>query len=212
LIIIVIIIIIIIIVIVNNLSVLLLSVLFIDSERKGTIQIFEVDLNVTADSTKSFLLLSEGCESIAWISDIKFGLRGDECLLAAGSHDKRLYVYSVPSNYDKGFNEGDWMSCLKQPKFVFNKHSSAVIHFDFSTDGLYVQTNCQAAELLFCNTENGKHETSASKLADYNNYININGDEEELDQSKTCTLGWPVQGIWFIYYYHDYYYYYFYSS
>ena len=110
---------------------------------------------MSIDPTKSsFTLLSEGCESIAWISDIKFGIKGKECILAAGSHDKRLYTYKVPISYESDFEE-EWTNCLKQPKFIFNKHSSAVIHFDFSSDGLYIQTNCQAAELLYCSTENG---------------------------------------------------------
>ncbi len=29
----------------------------------------------------------------------------------------------------------------------FNKHSSAVLHFDFSSDSRYFQSNCQAAEV-----------------------------------------------------------------
>ena len=177
--------------------------------RKGTILLYSVDLSANRDNAYSFSLLSEGCESIAWISDIKFCERingeGDrEVMLAAGSHDKKMYSYTLPQESDNNIGE-EWTNCLKKPKFIFNKHSSAVIHLDFSSDGRYLQTNCQAAELLFCNAENGKHETSASKLADYNNHVSLHDDDEEDKDgekhwsSQTCTLGWPVQGIWFDY-------------
>ena len=57
------------------------------------------------------------------------------------------------------------LSCsLKHEHFKFDKHSSAVLHVDFSSDGKYFQSNCQAGELLFGSLKDGRQETSASKL------------------------------------------------
>jgi hypothetical protein len=86
---------------------------------------------------------------------------------------------------------------LKKERFIFNKHSSAVLHFDYSRDGLYFQSNCQASELLFGSLVDGRQETSASKLADYNNAIDENdGDLDDLEgpagkvwDTQTCKLG-----------------------
>jgi microtubule-associated protein-like 6 len=47
-----------------------------------------------------------------------------------------------------------------------------------------MQSNCGAYELLFSETNKGQQITSASSLRD-----------TQWD-TFTCTLGWPVQGIW----------------
>ncbi|KAJ1389188.1 WD40-repeat-containing domain protein, partial [Ochromonadaceae sp. CCMP2298] len=121
------------------------------------------------------------CTLSPQVSDLKFSPDGR--LLGVASHDKRLYAYEA------------WGGCLSKPRFAFNKHSSAVLHLDFSQDGLYFQSNCQASELLFGSQTTGRQETSASKLADYNGLLD---DEYEgrLWASQTCKLGWAVQGIW----------------
>ena len=173
---------------------------------------------------------ASGCPSVAWIQEIKFSPSGD--MLAAGSHDKKIYAYDlkpfiVPEEYwDQTYKETykdqqqpassgvvkeedkwkDWESSLKSEHFVFNKHSSAILHFDFSIDGKYMQSNCQAYELLFLTTrkyitENkkemkpGDQETSASKFADYNAPLSSKEDSSGWF-SQTCKLGWPVVGIW----------------
>jgi len=135
-----------------------------------------------------------GCPSTAWISDIKFSPNGS--ILAIASHDKSIYFYSVPNAVDN-INATEWMNAFKKLKFEFKKHSSAITHIDFSADDKWFQSNCQAYELLFGNLSNGKQETSASKLADYNAQLT----DEVMDNRTywatwTCTLGWPVQGIW----------------
>lgn len=138
--------------------------------------------------------ISVGCTSVAWINEVKFSPAGN--LLICGSHDKRLYAYTIPDfepDNDSEFSE--WGNCLKSPSFVFNKHSSAVLHADFSLDGKYVQTNCQAEELLYLDPETGKQETSASKLADYNGKPDDDFPGRNW-ASQTCVLGWSVQGIW----------------
>ncbi len=142
---------------------------------------------------------AEGCSSVAWIGELKFNVTGN--LLGAGSHDKRLYMYEVPpidgGELTASGEWPEWKKMLSKEKYQFNKHSSALLHFDFSLDGLYWQSNCQASELLFGNTADGKQITSASKLADYNSQLDDTPESEgRLWATQTCTLGWPVQGIW----------------
>lgn len=169
-----------------------------DAAHKGAIHLYSfhrqpgtgrIDIKKRAD----------GCTSLAWINDIKFSPNG--LILAAGSHDKRLYSFDIPEiSSGDASNDAQWESwahCLNKPKFEFNKHSSAVLHVDFSLDCKYFQTNCQAAELLFGSPDTGKQETSATKLADYNGQQE---DDPELEgrqwATQTCKLGWSVQGIW----------------
>lgn len=115
----------------------------------------------------------------------------------------------------------DWTESLRQPLYEFNKHSSAVTHFDFSVDCKYtqvkkshlficsvlvgfccilsnisvLQSTCQAGELLFLDIEHKKQETSATKMAEYNGVV----DDEAPDRqwaTQTCVLGWTMQGVW----------------
>jgi len=149
----------------------------------------------------------------AWIADMKFSPSDRQ--LSVGSHDKKMFTYDLPevpqsfvlnSTVGGGSQDGsgwgdEWTKCLScKPKFVFNKHSSAILHIDYSADGKYMQTNCQAYELLFCDANTGKQETSASKLADYNNsHASVMESEDGEGKqwgTQTCVLGWPVQGIW----------------
>mmetsp|Transcript_9925 Transcript_9925/g.14948 ORF Transcript_9925/g.14948 Transcript_9925/m.14948 type:complete len:2471 (-) Transcript_9925:176-7588(-) len=141
-------------------------------------------------SANKLEMLASGCPSTAWISDIKFSPDGRT--LALGSHDKRLYAYDAPDPFAP---PAEWADMFSKPAFVFNKHSSAITHFDFSLDGKFFQSNCQAYELLFgfaSGKSRGKQKTSASELKNYNAIDN--GDEQWA--TWTCSLGWPVQGIW----------------
>ncbi|KAG6611619.1 putative microtubule-associated protein [Phytophthora cinnamomi] len=106
-----------------------------------------------------------------WISDIKFSPCGN--ILALGSHDNSIYLYTV----------GSGASEFKKRK-PFSKHSSYITHFDFSEDSNYLQSNCGGYEYLFCDTASSNHVTRASSLRDVK------------WATWTCTLGWPVQGIW----------------
>lgn len=132
-------------------------------------------------------LLASGCPSTAWISDIKFSPL--DRFLALASHDKKLYVYSVPNNN----TSDEWKSTFKKPKYIFNKHSSAILHIDFTADEKYFQTNCQAYELLFGDATTGTQKTSATELSVYHGQV-VEPDQQW--STWTCTLGWPVQGIW----------------
>ena len=120
---------------------------------------------------------SQCCKSTACIADIKFS----DNMMAVGSHDKHIYMFDVPED----------TKIVEKEKFIFNKHSSAVLHIDFSEDGAFLQSNCQAYELLFMHTDSGKQETKATSLAD----LNKEGSDNHW-ATQTCILGWPVQGIW----------------
>lgn len=168
-----------------------------DTSHKGAIHLYS--FHKPSNGRIEIKKRADGCTSLAWINDIKFSPDGR--VLLAGSHDKRLYAFDVPE-LSSGDASNDtvwapWANCLAKAKYEFNKHSSAVLHVDFTLDGRYFQTNCQAAELLFGAVDTGRQETSATKLADYNGQLE---DDPELEgrqwASQTCKLGWTVQGIW----------------
>lgn len=117
--------------------------------------------------------LAERADAKQWISDVKFS--SDSSTLVVGAHDCKIYIYDVTVK-EKSYT-------LK-PRTIFTKHNSVINHIDLSADGRFMQSNCSAYELLFADTTNGKHITHASELKDV------------AWHSWTCTLGWPVQGIW----------------
>ena len=117
--------------------------------------------------------LTEKADSKKWISDVKFSLDGT--ILAAGGHQDVVYLYNV---------RGDGSNVQLTLRAKFSKHNSFITHLDFSADSRYLQSNCGAYELLFSDTSNGSQITSASQLKDVK------------WATWTCTLGWPVQGIW----------------
>ena len=109
----------------------------------------------------SFTLCFESEEAKGWISEIKFSPDGRT--LAIGAHDNNVYLFNVNQNYKK--------------KGKFAKHSAAILHFDFTKDGKYMQTNCNAYELLFCDTTNGQQITKGATMF-----------AEEKWASMTCRL------------------------
>jgi WD40 repeat protein len=65
-------------------------------------------------------------------------------MLAVGSHDNYIYLYTVKANaYTK------YAGPLKG-------HSSYICCLDWSSDGSYIRSNCGAYELLFFNVANKK--------------------------------------------------------
>ena len=121
---------------------------------------FTVDSTSTSNSTSSnsnvsnyasisVLKVSHGCDTVAWVNDVTFSPTGE--ILAVGSHDKKMYFYGIPGIPQGGGPFGDvWGQCLKKTKFVFDKHSSAVLHADFSSDGKYMQTDSQVRQVYVC--------------------------------------------------------------
>lgn len=136
--------------------------------------------------------LAAGCDSKAWIQEIKFTPDGKYIFVC--SHDKKIYQYEIPS-VDMA-DDMTFASCLsKTSNPPFNKHSSAVLHVDFTSDLKYFQTNCQAGELLFGTIDKLKQEPSATKLKDYNNAPDSSDGDDLIWCTQTCKLGWSVQGI-----------------
>ena len=101
------------------------------------------------------------------ITEVKFS--PDSKTLALGSQDQKIYLY-------------DTQHYLPKAKCV--KHNGGITHFDFSRDSNFLQSNCSAEEYLFFDTSGGQHITAASAMRDVR------------WATWTCTLGWPVQGIW----------------
>jgi WD40 repeat protein len=63
-------------------------------------------------------------------------------------------------------------------------HTSTVTHFDWSLDGKTLMSNCTSYSILFFDALLGKHNPSGASAF-----------KNEMWSSWTCTLGWPVQGI-----------------
>jgi len=103
-----------------------------------------------------------------WIQELKFNPAGN--ILAVGSHDNAIYLFTVP-NFQK--------------KYTMRKHSSFITHLDWSEDGNYLHSNCGAYELLFWDANTGKQITGGATAT-----------RDERWATWTCVLGWPVQGIW----------------
>lgn len=116
-----------------------------------------------------------------WISDVKFS--PNDALIALGSHDKAIYLFSLDNRFDGADRQlALRVSVIKRKPFA--KHNSYITHLDFSADGGHVQSNCGAYEYLFCDTSTSKQVRSASAL------------KNTQWSTWTCVLGWPVQGIW----------------
>ena len=106
----------------------------------GVLRIYRNDEN--------FTVCFESKEAKQWISEMKYSPDGRT--LAIGANDNNVYLYNVNQNYKR--------------KGKFGKHSSGIIHFDFTADGKYLQTNCNAYELMFCDASTGQHVTKGQSL------------------------------------------------
>ena len=94
----------------------------------------------SADGTVKFVSLAQNVMTwkasfkshSKWVQDIKFSPDGSK--FATGAHDAFVDIYST--NPFKRL-------------YHIKKHSSAVLHIDWSLDSNTIHTNCQAYELLF---------------------------------------------------------------
>jgi microtubule-associated protein-like 6 len=102
-----------------------------------------------------------------WIQDLKYS--PDTKHLAVSSHDNKIYIFDRKTYMRTAIMKG---------------HSSYITHIDFSQNSKYLQSNSGDYELMFWDVRNGKQITSASSLRD------------KEWETWTCTIGWPVQGIW----------------
>jgi microtubule-associated protein-like 6 len=151
----------------------------------------------------------EARDSKMWITDIKY--TPDGSTLGVASRDNQIYLYDVHNDFTK--------------RAIFTKHNAFITHFDFSLDrydthlcecantnhldyysppsayktsmclyfsstsllpscSQYLQSNCGGFELLFADVTTGSQVASASAL------------KNVMWNTFTCTLGWPVQGVW----------------
>ncbi|TNV87854.1 hypothetical protein FGO68_gene13813 [Halteria grandinella] len=101
------------------------------------------------------------------ITVIKFS--PDDSICAIGTSDAKIVQYNA-STFKGIIN--------------FKKHSSRILHCDWSLDGNFLMSMCTSYNLLFSEARTGKHITTCSQFKD------------EKWSTWTCTLGWPVQGIW----------------
>ena len=107
------------------------------------------------------------------ITDIKYSPDGK--ILAVGSMDNSVYLYTVPDRY--------------QLRCKFNKHNSRITHFDISRDGSYMHTNCSAFESLLSQIPHARQISSVEEKEDI--------EKRHHDWATwTCVLGWPVRGVW----------------
>ena len=90
--------------------------------------------------------------------------------LAFGSHDSRVYLYNTVNQ-------------IYSKRAICKGHSSYITALDFTADSRHLQSTCGAYELLYW-TVGGNQVTSAAAMRD------------QTWETWTCTLGWPVQGIW----------------
>jgi WD40 repeat protein len=137
----------------------------------GLVRLYGIERD--KDKVTKVTKLTEKQDAKQWISDVKF--TPDCQSVIAGAHDCKIYVYDIKKD-NAGYS-------LKL-RTTFAKHNSVINHIDVSNDGRFMQSNCSAYELLFCDLGSGKQVTSATELRD------VKWD------TWTCTLGWPVQGIW----------------
>jgi hypothetical protein len=84
-------------------------------------------------NSETLEIIFEGRDSRQYISEMKFS--GDGHTLAIGSRDTKIYLYDTK-------NFGLRAKC--------EKHNSYITHFDFAMDSNFLQSNCGAFELLFC--------------------------------------------------------------
>jgi WD40 repeat protein len=123
----------------------------------------------------SFLLLDahtmkpifEGRDSRHWLSDVKYS--PDNQSFALGSMDHKIYLYNAETFRLKG-------TC--------DRHNGAIADFDFSADGVYIQSDSSDYEHLYFEAEDGSFFSAGSQLKD-------------IKWSQwTCKFGWPMQGAW----------------
>jgi echinoderm microtubule-associated protein-like 6 len=111
--------------------------------------------------------ITEVAPTNSWIECIAFS--PDSKILAVGSHDGNIYLCDTKTYSVRRICRG---------------HSAFITNIDFSHDGKHLQSTSGAYELLFWNTSDGKQVKSISEVRDVK------------WETWTCTLGWPVQGIW----------------
>ncbi|XP_055774403.1 echinoderm microtubule-associated protein-like 4 isoform X4 [Salvelinus fontinalis] len=106
------------------------------------------------------------------LSVIRFSVDGT--LLAVGSHDNFIYLYTVS---DKGRKYARYGKCIG--------HSSYITHLDWSPDNKFIMSNSGDYEILYWDIPNGCK------------YIRNRSECKDIDWATyTCVLGYHVFGVW----------------
>ncbi|OQR86640.1 microtubule-associated protein [Achlya hypogyna] len=134
-------------------------------KKDGSLLIYEEKLT---DGVLSLEIMHETRDTKQPISVIRYS--PDGVSLVVGAQDNIIYVYDVPNEYAK--------------RATFNKHKSFITHFDISTDGQYVRSNCGGFELLFADLTTGSHVASATAL------------KNQTWHTCTTIFNWYNQGAW----------------
>ncbi|OWZ14376.1 Microtubule-associated protein [Phytophthora megakarya] len=113
-------------------------------------------------------LLHEGRDSKLNALDMTFS--PDLTLLALASADHCVYFYSTLDNFSL--------------RFKFSKLSGRATRLDFATNSSIARVSSDAFELLFVNTMDGSHITSAASAIDIT------------WASHKCLFAWAAQGVW----------------
>lgn len=103
-----------------------------------------------------------------WIEAMEYSPSGT--LLAVGSHDNNIRVYSVESGYELHAE--------------LTGHNSFITHLDWSADGKFIRSNCGAYELLFFDAEAGERLPDGASLT-----------ADVKWQSSTCTITWNSEEV-----------------
>jgi WD40 repeat protein/Ca2+-binding EF-hand superfamily protein len=104
------------------------------------------------------------------ISIVRYSPDGSQ--LAVGAHDARIYMFNVSKGYP-----------LENSR-ICKGHHSTITHLDFSKNSKVLMSNCTSYEILFWDVDSCRQDTRGAS----------NNKNEEW-ASWTCTLGWPVQGV-----------------
>lgn len=121
-------------------------------------------------STANWKILNEIKIAKEWISDVKFS--PSKKFLAYASHDNKVYIHTVHD---------------MKKKFQLDKSTSFINQFDWSVNADAIKTNDASYEILYYQVSDANASQDTSGATNYK-------DEEWA--TWTCTLGWPVQGIW----------------
>lgn len=134
----------------------------------GHIAVGANDGSVTIRSLDDFnTILNEIEDSGAWIECMEYSPDGS--LLAVGSHDTEIYIYGT-SDYSLSF--------------MCKAHNAAITSIDWSMDGTYIKSVCNAYELLYFDMSSGEQDKSGKS--------NTTGTDWKTGHAK---FGWLVDGI-----------------
>lgn len=118
--------------------------------------------------THDYQVSHEARDSTKWLTDVKYSPNGE--IIAIGSFDNKIYVYSVTASY--ALNA------------VIGQHQSFITGIDFSEDNAWLRSNCGGYELFFFEADTGLYIPAAARLRD------------TVWATQTCSMTWSVQGVW----------------